>query len=642
MFSIELSLLLAIVWLVLLAFLVGQKTSYHKTLTTVFGGLALVIYFYWRIQFTILPFLDDPKSVAIWMWGYLFVEFLSISDIFQLYVFQILARDQPKAGILSERGVQASYPILAKAPKVDLLIPTYNEPYDILRKTLLRARAIKYSNLTVNLLDDGSRPEIEALANELGVRYMTRNSNHGAKAGNMNAALPRLDGDFVAILDADFLAFDDFLARAMPAFEDPKVGCVQFPQSFYNPDPSQVNSRLFRELKDEQWVWYHEVLPTRDQAGLATSCGSCSVVRRSALDKIGGCFPEDTITEDFDLSLRLMSKGMVTRYLHIPVAVGLHAQTVDDFFRQRVRWALGNVKAWRLAVKRDGLLESLRYFLLFEWRAISLPARIVTIFAPATVLLLDIWPLKVSSIWEYLGFVIPFIVVIGHSEFVAQRLRLSTFLTMQGRTAGLALVLGSAIIKQCISPKRIGFEVTLKTKTLGTGLNLAHRIILLAMMISVLSLIVGLVKVFGQGQYVEMYSVSLIWQAWNLVLVAGAYFVFTDRNYARVAERLVPYWSEDCSVRDSIGALLGHGSIRDISESGARIIVNFEPQDEPFLIEMSTFQICAKKVFSKPLGNGQWIMGCMFDSTHKLSDSLVTYLFSGRFHPEITVQRANN
>lgn len=111
---------------------------------------------------------------------------------------------------------------------------------------------------------------MKALCQELGVRYFSRSFNKGAKAGNMNAALKFLTGDYVAILDADFLAYKNFIKRAMIEFQDDDVAIVQFPQTFYNPDPTQHNSELFKELNDEQWVWYHQVLPIRDSANLGS------------------------------------------------------------------------------------------------------------------------------------------------------------------------------------------------------------------------------------------------------------------------------------------------------------------------------------------------------------------------------------
>lgn len=156
------------------------------------------------------------------MWAYLFAEFLSISGVFQYYLFQFI-RHRPLAPARDPAPESAE----AVFPKVDILIPTYNEPYDIIRKTLIRAVAVDYPNFTVNLLDDGRRPDIKALAEEIGATYFTRDDNKGAKAGNMNAALPRLDGDYLAILDADFMAFDSFLSDGIAGFDDDRIALQQ-------------------------------------------------------------------------------------------------------------------------------------------------------------------------------------------------------------------------------------------------------------------------------------------------------------------------------------------------------------------------------------------------------------------------------
>ncbi len=149
---------------------------------------------------------------------------------------------------------------------VDVFVPTYNESIDIVRKTLIAAIAMEGRHTTW-LLDDGRRPEMAALARELGCRYLTRPDNEHAKAGNLNHALALSDGELIAIFDADHAPRRDFLAKTLGYFDDERVGFVQTPQDFYNLDSYQhrwrgkrgtvwtEQSLFFRVIQRGKDVW---------------------------------------------------------------------------------------------------------------------------------------------------------------------------------------------------------------------------------------------------------------------------------------------------------------------------------------------------------------------------------------------------
>ena len=137
---------------------------------------------------------------------------------------------------------------------VDVFIPTYNEPVEIVRRTLLAARNIDYPHATW-LLDDGNRPEMAGLASQLGVRYVTRPDNTHAKAGNLNHALRLSRADFVAIFDADHAPKRNFLDETLGYFEDSGVAFVQTPQDFFNLDSYQ-----HRRKRGDRRVWTEQSL----------------------------------------------------------------------------------------------------------------------------------------------------------------------------------------------------------------------------------------------------------------------------------------------------------------------------------------------------------------------------------------------
>ncbi len=240
-------------------------------------------------------------------------------------------------------------------PKVAIFIATYNEPIEILERTITGAKNQNYP-ARIYMLDDGRRPEVGELCKRRNVTWLTRADNRHAKAGNMNAAIKSLIErgelpDYVAILDADFVPLPLFLARSLTLFHDPHVGVVQTPQHFFNPDPLQHRIKAHLDLPDEQRFFFDTLLPAKDGWGAAFSCGTSSIVRTSALLEIGG-FPTDSITEDMLLSIRMKRFGYHTAYLNEQLSLGLAPEGLAEFCTQRVRWCVG---AMQIVRGRDGV-----------------------------------------------------------------------------------------------------------------------------------------------------------------------------------------------------------------------------------------------------------------------------------------------
>lgn len=155
-------------------------------------------------------------------------------------------------------------PELHEGLTVDIFIPTFNEPVPLLRKTLLAAMHVDYLHQTW-LLDDGNRPEMEALARELRCRYLSRTDNSDAKAGNLNNALRHSTAEFIAIFDADHAPKKNFLTRTLGYFTDNSVAFVQTPQDFYNLDSFQHHKKGGRAVAwHEQTVFFRVIQRGKD------------------------------------------------------------------------------------------------------------------------------------------------------------------------------------------------------------------------------------------------------------------------------------------------------------------------------------------------------------------------------------------
>jgi cellulose synthase (UDP-forming) len=222
---------------------------------------------------------------------------------------------------------------------VDVFIPTLNEDVELLRKTVLGCLNMTYPHKTY-ILDDGRRPEVETLAGELGCGYIARPDNRDAKAGNLNHALGRTDGEFVAVFDADYVPQPDFLDKVLGYFRDRRVAFVQTPQDFYNIDSFQHRLTKTKKLWTEQSLFFSLIQPGKDKWNAAFFCGSCAVLRRKTLEDIGG-FATGTVTEDLHTSIRLHAKGWKSIYHNESLAYGIAAPVLYPFQQQRLRWGQG-------------------------------------------------------------------------------------------------------------------------------------------------------------------------------------------------------------------------------------------------------------------------------------------------------------
>ena len=229
---------------------------------------------------------------------------------------------------------------------VDVLVPTYKEPLHIIRRTVMAARDIGYPHRTW-VLDDGNRAEIEALARGLGVHYLARRVNQDAKAGNLNHGLKHCRGDFVAVFDADHIAQPHALDVLLGLLANERIAMVQTPQDYYNTDAFQyLSPRKQAGLWHDQSYFYNLAQSCRESWNASSCVGTGVLYRRAALDAIGG-IPVDTVTEDFQTSLKLHKQGWQTRYLNEPVAYGIAAADLADYYKTRHRWAHGNLATLR-------------------------------------------------------------------------------------------------------------------------------------------------------------------------------------------------------------------------------------------------------------------------------------------------------
>ncbi|MGO3275270.1 UDP-forming cellulose synthase catalytic subunit [Halomonas sp.] len=294
-------------------------------------------YLYWRVTETLIT---DGFIEPILSFGLLAAEG---------YCWVVLVLSFFQSAWLLDRKVVPLPKDITKWPTVDVYIPTYNESLDVVRDTVLAAQNIDYpaDKVNVYLLDDGKRAEFSAFASQAGVGYITRTDNKHAKAGNLNNALQKTSGELICIFDCDHIATRAFLQATVGSFlVDQKQALIQTPHHFYSPDPFERNLVSGREVPHEGELFYGPIQKGNDYWNAAFFCGSCAVIRRSALEEIGG-FAVETVTEDAHTALKLQRKGWSTAYLGIPLAAGLATERLALHIVQRARWARGMTQILR-------------------------------------------------------------------------------------------------------------------------------------------------------------------------------------------------------------------------------------------------------------------------------------------------------
>ena len=350
---------------------------------TLFTAVSLA-YLVWRALFSINP--DAP----IYSWVFLALETYAVLCSLTFYLITVRRAD----------------PVPQPPPRdvrVDVFICTYNEPASLLRQTARRALAMDYPHETF-LLDDGNRPEIRALADELGCGYITRDRNTHYKAGNLNNALDHSDGDLVMVLDADHLARRSFLTRLLGYFDDPCVALVQTPQVFYNLDSFQHHFRAGqRQLWHEGAIFHHAMQPGANRWNAAFFVGTGAILRRSALRRIGG-FATGSITEDAFTCMRLHAAGFRSIYHDEPLAYLIAPESLHQYLTQRLRWGQGSMQILRMEnpLTRPGLSwrQRLVYFTALSSFAQAM-VHLAYYLAPALYLIGGPAPLRAERIVDF-------------------------------------------------------------------------------------------------------------------------------------------------------------------------------------------------------------------------------------------------
>ncbi|HIC2036593.1 UDP-forming cellulose synthase catalytic subunit [Enterobacter soli] len=431
-------------------------------------------------------------------------------------------------------------------PTVDVYIPTYNESLDVVRDTVLAAQCIDYprDKMKIYLLDDGKRREFAVFAADVGVGYITRNDNSHAKAGNLNHAMKLTQGELITVFDCDHVATRIFLQATVGGFlKDPKLALVQTPHYFYSPDPFERNLSVGRNIPNEGTLFYGPIQQGNDNWNATFFCGSCAVIRRSALEEIGG-FAVETVTEDAHTALKMQRLGWKSAFLDIPLAAGLATERLVLHVIQRTRWARGMTQIFRLDNPLFGrgltIQQRLCYLSAMLYYQFALP-RIAFLTAPLAYLLFNLNIIHSSASLVF-AYALPhlFLAIYINSRMNG-RYRYSFWGEIYDLVLAFHLVLPTVVTM--FFPKRGKFNVTDKGALLDVG-YFDFRVVRPHLVIAILlgiGVIAGIVRAFAHDYYgvdPRVIALNVGWGLYSLIFLLAAIAVARETRQTRKTIRI--------------------------------------------------------------------------------------------------------
>lgn len=516
---------------------------YQRQLFLALGSFVVIRYLYWRVTST-LPPASDPVGLTFGVLV-LAAEFYCVLI---LVISLTIGADPLRRKALEQDPDD-------QLPTVDVFVPSYNEDEYILATTIAAAKSMDYPahKLTVWLLDDGGtdqkcndpdarkagaarkrRADLMALCDQLGAVYLTRKRNEHAKAGNMNNALAVSTGEIVLVFDADHAPFRAFLRETIGYFaRDPKLFLVQTPHVFLNPDPIEKNLRTFYRMPSENEMFYSSIQCGLDKWNGSFFCGSAALLRRSALETVGG-FSGITITEDCETALDLHSQGWTSVFVDKPLIAGLQPETFASFIGQRSRWCQGMMQILLLKnpILKKGLkpIQKIAYLSSMSFWLFPLP-RMIFVLAPLLFILANI-KVFVSNLDEAIAYTATYMAVnLMMQNYLYGSLRWPWVSELYEYCQGVFL--SKALVAVFLSPRKPTFNVTAK----GLSLDEDHISELAWPFFAIFGLlltglIVSIWRYFNEPAVAELMLVVGLWNFFNLI-VAGA-------GLGAVAERKQP------------------------------------------------------------------------------------------------------
>ena len=262
-------------------------------------------------------------------------------------------------------------------PMVSIHLPAYNEPPDMMIKTLEALAQLDYPRYEVLVIDNNTADEATwrpveqwCAQRDEQFQFFHKSPLAGFKAGALNYVLTKThsDAEIIACIDSDYQVEAGWLRDLVPHFSRDRVAIVQAPQDYRDGHENAFKAMCYSEYAG----FFHIGMVTRNERNAIIQHGTMTMVRRTVLDEVGG-WPEWCITEDAELGLRIFEAGYEAIYIPCSYGQGLMPDTFLDFKKQRFRWAYGAVLILRehfrylTGLSRSKLSRGQRYHFLAGW-----------------------------------------------------------------------------------------------------------------------------------------------------------------------------------------------------------------------------------------------------------------------------------
>ena len=525
------------------------KNTVFRLITFVFCGVLAMRYAFWRTTET-LPSISEPLNFIPGL-------LLYIAEMYCLVMLAVsffMLADPIKRVAPKVRSLDA-------LPSIDVFIPTYNEDPELLAATLAAAKSMIYprDKMSIWLLDDGGteakrshkdpilalaatrrHEQLKALCKAMGVNYHARKKNDHAKAGNLNDGLRVSKADLVVVFDADHAPVREFLKETISFFmEDAKLFLVQTPHYFLNPDPLEKNLRTFRSMPSENEMFYTVLQSGLDKWNASFFCGSAAVLRRKALESVGG-FSGQTITEDCETALSLHAKGWHSLYVDKPLIVGLQPETFVAFIGQRARWCQGMLQI--LILNRPFLAEGLTVGQRICYAGINLfwlfpLSRLAFMVSP---LLYIFFSLEIyqANIQEFAVYALTYLVAsFAMQSYLYGKVRWPWVSELYEYVQSIMLI--GSIVSVVRNPRKPTFNVTAKGQTLNSdGLSPIAIPYFVMFYVLLAAAAYSFWRLATEPVASDLLMIVAMWNLLNLILAGAGLGVVAERKELRRNQRL--------------------------------------------------------------------------------------------------------
>lgn len=333
-------------------------------------------YQYVRTSPYLIRFMGVLGACASLLMGYGFWSYLNL-NIFYLIIFGpivfflitnkflrfLIQLFYPRFDIKKHEEFINDYWDKNPEPSIDIFLPYAGEEIEVHEAVVKAAVNLNYKNYRVYMLDDSGRDDHKKLAKKYGCIHLSRpNKGEYKKSGNLEYGYAHSEGEYIFILDADFIPAPNALKDMIPYMaQDKQIGILQTPQYFEQTDDVHNRSRIEFGGGNIVEDFYRIILPCRDEFRAGMCVGTSALYRRTAIEKLHGT-PKVHASEDLATGLLITQHGFYVKYLPLIESIGTSPDSFQSYFKQHLRWCSGNLvfaKYWPTA--RMSLMARLIY-----------------------------------------------------------------------------------------------------------------------------------------------------------------------------------------------------------------------------------------------------------------------------------------